>query len=201
MSAPMPHEAPGGSSEPAVVEAMPGTNPREESPAQALPTSDSGAQGAPPPSDMPAAPAEAIPNTAQEVKLPSSMAEESVQSGSPPPQKLDWAEIATRPARWPAHTRTKIPVEFPITVGGQRSGSTRVPSGASVRVVKILEDGVEIAFAEYSTKVAFDQTTLAEQIENGVSDSPAAAAAADRAAPVPKVPAPPEAKVGAPLPE
>jgi hypothetical protein len=198
MSAPMPHEALGGDSAPAVVEALPGTNPREESPAQPLPTTDAGVQGVPPPSDTPAAPAEAVLDSAQAATSPSSMAETSPQSGPPPPQKLDWAEIATRPARWPAHTRTKIPVEFPITVGGQRSGSTRVPSGASVRVVKILEDGVEIAFAEYSTKVPFDQTTLAEQMGNGVSDSPADPAVPDRAAPLPKVPAPPKANAGAP---
>ncbi|MCX6971520.1 MAG: hypothetical protein NTV93_15380 [Verrucomicrobia bacterium] len=93
------------------------------------------------------------------------------QPATPPAPGLDWAEIASRPGRWPAQTRMKAPVDFPISVDGKRSGSTRVPAGTSVKVVKIAEDGVDVAYAEYSAKVALDQTTLAEQISAPPSES------------------------------
>lgn len=92
---------------------------------------------------------------------------------------MDWAEIASRPGRWPAQTRMKAPVDFPISVDGKRSGSTRVPAGASVKVVRIAADGVEVAYAEYSAKVALDQTTLAEQLSAPQSESPPVAQVAE----------------------
>jgi len=92
-------------------------------------------------------------------------------SEPPPPQKMDWAEISASPEKWPSQTRLKAPVDFPISVGGKRSGSTRVPPGTSVRILKITEEGAEIAFAEYTAKVPCDQTTLEEQMKNGESRS------------------------------
>ena len=64
----------------------------------------------------------------------------------------------------------KAPADFPISVEGKASGSTRVPAGTSVKVVKIAPDGVEVAYAEYSAKVSLDQTTLSEQLLAAASD-------------------------------
>ena len=81
----------------------------------------------------------------------------------------------------------KTPVDIAIFVGGKRSGSVRIPPGTNVKVVKILEDGAEIAFAEYSAKVALDQTTLGEQIVNPSSDARPDPLVAERPAAAPKV--------------
>ncbi|MFZ4780438.1 MAG: hypothetical protein ACOYM3_34220, partial [Terrimicrobiaceae bacterium] len=114
------------------------------------------------------------------------------QPATPQTQALDWAEIASRPGRWPAQTRMKAPVDFPISVDGKRSGSTRLPAGTSVKVVKIAEDGVEVAYAEYTAKVTLDQTTLAEQISAPTSESQPVAQAALTS---PKPAQPPQAAV------
>ena len=104
-----------------------------------------------------------VPAPARDENLP--------QPAAPQAQALDWAEIASRPGRWPAQTRMKAPVDFPISVDGKKSGATRLPAGTSLKVVKIAEDGVEVAYAEYTAKVALDQTTLAEQISAPPSES------------------------------
>lgn len=146
---------------------------------------------APPAEDQTAAPPE-IAVSAHDALPPKPEAPAPSVEGNPPqpataqPPVLDWAEIAGRPGRWPAQTRMKAPVDFPITVDGRRSGSTRVPAGTSVKVVKIAEDGVEVAYAEYSAKVALDQTTLAEQISAPPSESQVAE-------PSPKPTQPPQA--------
>jgi hypothetical protein len=84
----------------------------------------------------------------------------------------------------------KAPVDFPISVDGRRSGSTRLPAGTSVKVVKITEDGAEVAYAEYTAKVGLDQTTLAEQISAPPSESQPVAQAVE---PSPKPAQPPQA--------
>ena len=111
-----------------------------------------------------------------------------VPSVTPLPQKLNWADIAASPERWPSQTRLKAPVDFPISVGGKLSGSIRVPPGTGVKVVKIAKDGAEIVFAEYSAKVAFDQTTLDEQIIDG--EPRLGAKLADKSSPPPQGPKP-----------
>ena len=161
--------------------------------AETLPTGEN-AVGRGTPEVVPEMPAE-VPGTARpEIaatapapdSLPPQQHNPAPSRGEYPPQpatpltpKMDWEEIASRPGRWPAQTRMKAPVDFPISVGGKRSGSTRVPAGASVKVVKIAGDGVEIAYAEYSAKVALDQTTLAEQMSAPESESPSIAPAVE----------------------
>ena len=126
--------------------------------AETLPTGEN-AVGRGTPEVVPEMPAE-VPGTARpEIaatapapdSLPPQQHNPAPSRGEYPPQpatpltpKMDWEEIASRPGRWPAQTRMKAPVDFPISVGGKRSGSTRVPAGASVKVVKIAGDGVEI---------------------------------------------------------
>ncbi len=56
-----------------------------------------------------------------------------------------------------------------------------------MKVVKILEDGAEIAFAEFSAKVALDQTTLGEQIGNPSPGTRPDPQVAERPAAAPKV--------------
>ena len=123
-------------------------------------------------------------------------------SGAPPTPKLDWAEIAASPERWPVQTRTRTPVDFPISVGGKLSGSTRVPPGTSVKVVKITGEGAEVAFSESSVKVAFDQTTLDEQLMNGESrPAPPTAGKSSGPAPAPKPAATPPKNDGSLVPQ
>jgi len=140
---------------------VPGKTPVEPSPAQT----------AAPNTAVPSAEPESPPTKSESASSkPKSMpASTPVPSEAPPTPKLDWAEIAASPERWPVQTRTRSPVDFPISVGGKLSGSTRVPPGTSVKVVKITEDGAEVAFSESSVKVDFDQTTLDEQLMNGES--------------------------------
>lgn len=162
-----------------------------EKPADAQPEADAEAPGPAKPARPPNVPVPAKrvpdvvpaprPETPQEEKPAETV--NQIPPAPAPPRNIDWAEIAIRPARWPTQTRTKVPVDFPITVDGKRSGATRVPAGANVKVVKILEDGVEVAFAEYSTKVDFDQTTVAEQVVSPPSRPEQAPQAPERPAP------------------
>ncbi|MEI8312968.1 MAG: hypothetical protein WCH98_19655, partial [Verrucomicrobiota bacterium] len=161
-------------------------------PAGVQPATGAEAQSAHPPKGAPDATAAVMPEPPQPEAPADPTGKNPLPPAPPPPQNIDWAEIATRPARWPAQTRTKSAVDFPITVGGKRSGATRVPAGANVKVVKIMEDGVEIAFAEYSTTVALDQTTLGEQIENPPAETQPVPQVPERIAPAPKAPAPPK---------
>lgn len=87
-------------------------------------------------------------------------------------QEVDWADIASQPGRWPAQTHLREAVDFPIRIEGKAAGSTRVPIGSGVKVLKIYPDGVEVAYAEYSVKLPFEQTTLGEQLLAEAADSP-----------------------------
>ncbi|MFA7343047.1 MAG: hypothetical protein WC003_01970 [Terrimicrobiaceae bacterium] len=190
----MPREVRSGGSGAAVADAVPGAGVRAEAPSEPLPAVEVDVRGTLPPKGIPDVAAVVLPEAPKPETSTASANENPPPPASPPVQDIDWAEIATRPARWPAQTRTKAPVDFPITVEGRRSGSTRVPAGASVKVVKILEDGVEIAFAEYSSKVAFDQTTLGEQVGSPPQDNRTAPRVTEPATPAPKAepPAPPK---------
>ena len=144
---------------------MPGENVREE-PAPAQTPEPNTVTPGDKPNKSTAETAVVVPKPAS--KNPAAKAASTpVPPEAPHPQKFDWADIAASPERWPSQTRLKAPVDFPISVGGKLSGSIRVPPGTGVKVVKIAKDGAEIVFAEYSAKVAFDQTTLDEQIMDG----------------------------------
>ena len=155
------------SAAPPDVGTMPEEHFQEESAPSQTPAPNTGTPGAEP-VKPPAETAVAVPGPAS--KKPAARAVSTpAPSEAPLPQKLNWADIAASPERWPSQTRLKAPVDFPISVGGKLSGSIRVPPGTSVKVVKIAKDRAEIVFAEYSAKVAFDQTTLDEQIMDGES--------------------------------
>ncbi len=149
---------------------MPGGTPQEETAPASTPAPNTEVQTTAP--EM--APPDPAPASIPDATSPRP---EPVVASSPPPaealppQKLDWAGIAASPELWPPQTRIKAPVDFPISVGGKWSGSTRVPPGTNVKVVKITPEEVEIAFAEYSAKVALEQTTLGEQI-TGIDTRP-----------------------------
>jgi hypothetical protein len=171
-----------------IVETMPAVeNPVEGASPAVVPAPPAEVQSAAPPEIAVTVP-DSLPQK-PEAPAPSGDANPP-QPATPQTPLLDWAEIAIRPGRWPAQTRMKAPVDFPISVDGKRSGSTRVPAGTSVKVVKIAEDGVEVAYAEYSAKVALDQTTLAEQISMPPSESQPVAQASE---PAPKPAQPPQA--------
>ncbi len=110
-----------------------------------------------------------------------SVTKKEIPERTDPPKAplIDWADIANRPGRWPAQTRMTAPADFPISVEGKASGSTRVPAGTSVKVVKIAPDGVQVAYAEYSAKVALDQTTLSEQLLAAASETQPATTAVE----------------------
>ncbi|MCK9589433.1 MAG: hypothetical protein WC076_09685 [Terrimicrobiaceae bacterium] len=116
------------------VETMPGDDIRgENAPAPASEIPSAVPPEVPPdPSSIPGPPS---PQPEALAVAPTS--ENPPPPATPPPPMLDWAEIATRPAQWPPQTQTKVPVDFPISVEGKRSGSTRIPAGANVKVVKI----------------------------------------------------------------
>ena len=169
---------------------LPGENVREESSPAQTPVPRAGVPGAEP-GKSPVSAASTIPEPTPP-KPPVKVASTPAPPEPPPPQKLNWAEIAANPERWPSQTLLKAPVDFPISVGGKRSGSTRVPPGTSVKVVKITGEGAEIAFAEYTAKVPCDQTTLEEQMKSGESrtqpqtaEKPPAPMAAPKAAATP----------------
>jgi hypothetical protein len=81
-----------------------------------------------------------------------------------PQQPLDWADISKQPARWPAQTQLKKPVDFPLVAGSKTSGSVHAPKGTMVRVGNIAPDGVEIAYAQFRIKIPVGYTTLDEQL-------------------------------------
>ena len=161
--APVPREDRGANS--ADAQTMSGTNVHEEPAPELAAVSKAEVQSTPPAQPLPVAPS-STPEAPQPEALPASKSESPA-----PPQMLDWAEIAARPARWPAQTRLRAAVDFPIFIGSKRSGSTRVPAGARVNVVKISEAGAEVAFGEFSTMVALDQTSLGEQMTVAQPDS------------------------------
>ena len=135
-------------------------------------------------------PAEAAPATAA-AKPPVTSEPPTPEKGpapEPAPPVVDWPAVAQHPALWPAETQLKTPVEFPISVEGKTSGATRIPAGANVKVVKIAPDSAEVAFAEYTAVVAFEQTSLAEQLEGVALMEPP-----PETAPVRKLEKPPEA--------
>lgn len=80
------------------------------------------------------------------------------------PPNPDWGRIAGNPESWPENTRLKVPVDFPITIGGKTSGATRVQPGTTVKVLKILPEGVDVGFAESSVRLEVEKTTLPEQL-------------------------------------
>ena len=182
---PLAHEVRNPGSDVAIVEATPGSNVGVVAPPEAAPAAPE-VQSPVPPQGAPEESATTMPEPPKP-EASAASAGAIPQPAAPTPPKIDWAEIATRPARWPAQTRTKTPVDFAIFVGGKRSGSIRIPAGTNVKVVKILEDGAEIAFAEYSAKVALDQTTLGEQIGNPSSESRPETRVAERPTPASKV--------------
>lgn len=168
---PVPREARSRSS--ADAETMSGTNVHEEPAPESAPAPKAEVQSTPPAQPIPVAP-----SPTPEVPQPEALPASTVESPQPP-QMLDWAEIATRPARWPAQTQLKAAVDFPIFVGSKRSGSTRISAGTRVKVVKISEAGVDISFGEFTTMVALDQTTLGEQMIEAQSDSKTSPQAAE----------------------
>lgn len=173
------------------VETMPGDDIRGENAPAPAPESPSAVppEVPPDPSSIPGPPS---PQPEALAVAPTS--ENPPPPATPPPPMLDWAEIATRPAQWPPQTQTKVPVDFPISVEGKRSGSTRIPAGANVKVVKISQDGAEIAFAEYSTKVALDQTTLGEQMASNPPSVPQVPEQPSEPLPSQKADAPPKSE-------
>ena len=171
------------------VSLPPATEPKE---AGVKPPESASGPFAEGPTITPQEPAIAVPPV-QPDTLAEKPAEPPAPAHLPAAQLVDWAEIANRPGRWPAQTRMKAPADFPISVQGKASGSTRVPAGTSVKVVRIDPNEVEVAYAEYSAKVPFDQTTLSEQLL-----APASEAAPAVAAPPPPKPAPPSQAAATP---
>ena len=156
------------SSDAPVMEAVPAAPPEESSPAE-TPAPKTAVPDAGPEKSPAEVPSKTPEPVSQKPEARAASASTPAPSEAPPTAKLDWAKIAASPELWPVQTRMKSSVDFPISVGGKPSGSTRVPPGTVVKIVKITEDGAEIAFAESSAKVAFDQTTLGDQVMNGES--------------------------------
>ncbi|MEI6084556.1 MAG: hypothetical protein WCS70_09675 [Verrucomicrobiota bacterium] len=64
---------------------------------------------------------------------------------------------------WPKEVALFEKVSFPITIGGQASGSAEIPAGTLVRVIDILTNGVRVAFGESATVLPMTATDLRER--------------------------------------